>query len=219
MLLRGANDYMLDEVDRALHDALCIVRRVLESQSVVPGGGAVEAALSVFLDNYASALGSREQLAINEYAEALLVIPKTLAVNAAKDATDLVAKLCALHSLAQKSDEKKYLSTVRSSAHCMLLCWRCTLCSCPAWLLRSVAGLVAVHLSECRCLSSSASGSIALSSPLQQAALPLCTCLSQCECSRATLCHHVCCPMLCTIGGHLGCSAMMHIVLCTITMH
>jgi hypothetical protein len=113
---------MLDEVDRALHDALCIVRRVLESHSVVPGGGAVEAALSVFLDNYASALGSREQLAINEYADALLVIPKTLAVNAAKDATDLVAKLCALHSLAQTSDEKKYLSTVRACLPALAAC-------------------------------------------------------------------------------------------------
>ena len=105
---------MLDEVDRALHDALCVVRRVLESSSVVPGGGAVVAALTICLDNFANALGSKEQLAINEFAEALLVIPKTLAVNAAKDATDLVAKLCALHNVAQKSEDKKYLSTVRA---------------------------------------------------------------------------------------------------------
>lgn len=117
VLLRGANDYMLDEVDRALHDALCIVKRVLENQSVVPGGGAVEAGLSIYLENFASALGSREQLAINEFAEALLVVPKTLAVNAAKDATDLVAKLRALHNIAQKQDEKKYLSSVRVRLH------------------------------------------------------------------------------------------------------
>lgn len=117
LLLRGANDYMLDEVDRALHDALCIVKRVLENRSVVPGGGAVEAGLSIYLENFASALGSREQLAINEFAEALLVVPKTLAVNAAKDATDLVAKLRALHNIAQKQEEKKYLSSV-----CFLCC-------------------------------------------------------------------------------------------------
>lgn len=128
MLLRGANDYMLDEVDRALHDALCIVKRVLENQSVVPGGGAVEAGLSIYLENFASALGSREQLAINEFAEALLVVPKTLAVNAAKDATDLVAKLRALHNIAQKQEEKKYLSSVRSDCltagpSCMLQLW------------------------------------------------------------------------------------------------
>ena len=53
------------------------------------GGGAVEAALSIFLENYATTLGCREQLAIAEAADALLVIPKTLAVNAAKDATEL----------------------------------------------------------------------------------------------------------------------------------
>jgi T-complex protein 1 subunit alpha len=101
MLLRGANDYMLDEMDRSLHDALCVVKRVLESGSVVPGGGAVEAALSVFLENFATTLGSREQLAIGEFANAALVLPKTLAVNAAKDATELIAALRAFHYKAQ----------------------------------------------------------------------------------------------------------------------
>ncbi len=84
LLLRGPNDYMLDEMDRSMHDAFCIVKRVLESGQVVPGGGAVEAALSMHLEQYAKSLGSREQLAIAEFADALLVIPKTLAVNAAK---------------------------------------------------------------------------------------------------------------------------------------
>ena len=57
------------------------------------GGGAVEAALSVYLEAFATTLGSREQLAIAEAADALLVIPKTLAVNAAKDATELARRL------------------------------------------------------------------------------------------------------------------------------
>lgn len=47
LLLRGANDYMLDEMDRALHDALCVIKRVLESGFVVPGGGAVEVCVRV----------------------------------------------------------------------------------------------------------------------------------------------------------------------------
>jgi T-complex protein 1 subunit alpha len=106
MLLRGANDYMLDEMDRSLHDALCIVKRVLESGCVVPGGGAVESALSVYLENFAMSLGSREQLAVAEFAEALLVIPKTLAVNAAKDATELVSKLRSYHYTAQIKGDK-----------------------------------------------------------------------------------------------------------------
>ena len=110
MLIRGANDYMLDEVDRSLHDALCIVKRTLESEKVVAGGGAVEAALSVYLESLATTLGSREQLAIAEFAEALLVIPKTLAVNAAKDSTDLVAKLRAYHHASQTKPDKVHLA-------------------------------------------------------------------------------------------------------------
>jgi T-complex protein 1 subunit alpha len=110
MLIRGANDYMLDEVDRSLHDALCIVKRTLESQNVVAGGGAVEAALSVYLETLATTLGSREQLAIAEFAESLLVIPKVLAVNAAKDSTELVAKLRAYHHAAQTKPEKAHLA-------------------------------------------------------------------------------------------------------------
>mmetsp|Transcript_25082 Transcript_25082/g.68928 ORF Transcript_25082/g.68928 Transcript_25082/m.68928 type:complete len:549 (+) Transcript_25082:83-1729(+) len=112
VLLRGANSHMLDEVDRSLHDALCAVKRALESSSVVPGGGCVESALSIYLENFATTLGSREQLAIAEFAEALLVIPKQLSVNAAQDATDVVAKLRATHNAAQtdasKSEYKRY---------------------------------------------------------------------------------------------------------------
>ncbi len=80
VLLRGANSHMLDETERALHDALCAIKRALESASVVPGGGCVEAALSIYLENFATSLGSREQLAIAEFAESMLVIPKQLAV-------------------------------------------------------------------------------------------------------------------------------------------
>ncbi|GAA0167444.1 chaperonin [Lithospermum erythrorhizon] len=112
LILRGANDYMLDEMERALHDALCIVKRTLESNTVVAGGGAVEASLSVYLENLATTLGSREQLAIAEYAESLLIIPKILAVNAAKDATELVAKLRAYHHTAQTKADKKHLSSM-----------------------------------------------------------------------------------------------------------
>lgn len=56
IILRGANDYMLDEMERSLHDALCVVKRTLESGSVVPGGGAVETALNIHLENFATTL-------------------------------------------------------------------------------------------------------------------------------------------------------------------
>jgi len=112
IILRGANDFMVDEMERSIHDALCVVKRTLESKTLVPGGGACEAALSIYLETFATSLGSREQLAIAEYAKSLLVIPKTLAVNAAKDATDLVAKLRAYHNSSQIKSEHANLKWV-----------------------------------------------------------------------------------------------------------
>jgi len=110
IILRGANDFFLEEVERSMHDSLCVIKRVLESNSIVAGGGSVEVALSVYLDDYARTLGSREQLAIAEFSEALQIIPKILSLNAAKDATELLAKLRVFHNASQKkgdNDEKK----------------------------------------------------------------------------------------------------------------
>lgn len=108
ILLRGANEMMLEEAERSVHDALCAVSRTMESNSVVPGGGAVEVALSLHLEDYARTFDSYEQWAIAEYAEALLTIPKTLAINAAMDAIDLLAALRMRHHAALTSqDEKK----------------------------------------------------------------------------------------------------------------
>jgi len=95
---------------RSVHDAISSLKRILESGDVVPGGGAVEVALAMYLDSFARMMGSREQMAIAEFAQAMLVIPRTLAVNGALDAPDLVAKLCALHDAAQKSPDKKMYS-------------------------------------------------------------------------------------------------------------
>jgi T-complex protein 1 subunit alpha len=105
IILRGPNDFQLDEMERSVHDSLCAVKRTLESGSIVPGGGAVETALHIYLEEFAGTVGSREQLAIAEFAQSLLVIPKTLAVNAAKDASDLVAQLRARHALSQRIQE------------------------------------------------------------------------------------------------------------------
>ncbi|XP_044757547.1 T-complex protein 1 subunit alpha [Coccinella septempunctata] len=112
IILRGPNDFYCDEMERSVHDALCVVKRVLESKSVVTGGGSVEAALSLYLENFATTLSSREQLAIAEFAKSLLVIPKTLAVNAALDATDLVAKLRAYHNSSQTKADHAHLKFV-----------------------------------------------------------------------------------------------------------
>lgn len=110
IIVRGPSDYSLDEIERSLHDSLSVVKRTLESGHVVPGGGCVETALNIYLDNFATTVGSREQLAIAGFASALLVIPKTLAVNAAKDSSELITKLRSYHAasqLAQPDDQKK----------------------------------------------------------------------------------------------------------------
>ncbi|KAJ8675049.1 hypothetical protein QAD02_010835 [Eretmocerus hayati] len=112
IILRGPNDFYCDEMERSVHDALCAVKRVLESKNIVAGGGCVEAALSIYLENFATSLSSREQLAIAEFARSLLVIPKTLAVNAAQDATDLVAKLRAYHNSSQTVPDHSHLKWV-----------------------------------------------------------------------------------------------------------
>ena len=106
ILLRGANYLMLDETERSIHDALCAVKRVLESNNLVVGGGCVEVSTSLYLENFARGLDSREQMAINEYAESLNVIPKQLAINAAKDATDLLTKLRYVHEKYLKDKER-----------------------------------------------------------------------------------------------------------------
>lgn len=109
VVLRGANEFMLDEMDRSLHDSLCVIKRMLESNSLVAGGGAVETALSIYLEGLATSMSSREQLAVAQFAEALLVIPRTLTINAAHDATELVAKLRAFHHASQTDETKKDL--------------------------------------------------------------------------------------------------------------
>lgn len=106
VVLRGANEFMIDEMERALHDSLCVIKRMLESNALVAGGGAVECALSVHLEGVATSMGSKEQLAVAQFAEALLVIPRVLTVNAAHDATELVAQLRAHHYTSQTVDGK-----------------------------------------------------------------------------------------------------------------
>lgn len=101
IVLRGPNLQMIDEVSRSIHDSLSAVSRTLESGAVVAGGGCVEAALSVYLEEYSKTLPGKEQLAIQAFAHALLAIPRQLAVNSALDAAELVSQLRSVHAKAQ----------------------------------------------------------------------------------------------------------------------
>ncbi|MHA1755831.1 MAG: thermosome subunit beta [Promethearchaeota archaeon] len=102
ILIRGGTELIVDEVDRAIHDALCVVRDVVEDQKVVGGGGAPELETAIQLRKYASTLGGREQLAVEVFADSLDIVPKTLAENAGFDQIDILMKLRAAHQQGHK---------------------------------------------------------------------------------------------------------------------
>jgi archaeal chaperonin len=97
IIVRGGTEHVIDEVERALHDALRVVGVALEDGKVVAGGGAPEIELALRLADYASTVGGREQLAIEAFAEAMEIIPWALAENAGLDPIDLVIKLKTAH--------------------------------------------------------------------------------------------------------------------------
>ena len=102
ILIRGGTELIIDEVDRAIHDALCVVRDVVEDQKIVGGGGAPEIETAIQLRKYAQTLGGREQLAVEVFADTLDIIPKTLAENAGLDQIDVLMKLRAAHQAGHK---------------------------------------------------------------------------------------------------------------------
>jgi len=97
ILIRGGTEHVVDEVDRALHDALRVVGVTLEDGKAVPGAGAPEVELSLRLADYAATVGGREQLAIEAFADAMEVVPWALAENAGLDAIDVIIKLKNAH--------------------------------------------------------------------------------------------------------------------------
>ncbi|OPY30778.1 MAG: Thermosome subunit alpha [Methanomassiliicoccales archaeon PtaU1.Bin030] len=97
IIVRGGTEHVVDEVERALHDALRVVGVAMEDGKVVAGGGAPEIELALRLADYASSVGGREQLAIEAFAEAMEIIPWALAENAGLDPIDLVIKLKTAH--------------------------------------------------------------------------------------------------------------------------
>jgi thermosome len=97
LMIRGGTEHVIEEVDRAMHDALRVVGITIEDGKAVPGGGAPEIELSLRLASYASSVGGREQLAIEAFAQAMEVIPWVLAENAGLDSMDVVIKLKSVH--------------------------------------------------------------------------------------------------------------------------
>src|SRR5216684_4246262 len=98
IVIRGGSEHVVDEAERSLHDALCVVRNALEDGKIVAGGGAPEAELSKRLKDYATKAGGREQLAITAFADALEAIPVAIAQNAGIDPIDIMVDLRAKHN-------------------------------------------------------------------------------------------------------------------------
>ncbi len=102
LLLRGGSQRVVDEVDRSIHDALMVVKDVIEKPAVVAGGGAPEEYLASGLKDWADRFEGREQLAIKKYAEALEIIPLTIAENAGMDPINTMVTLRAKQSQGKK---------------------------------------------------------------------------------------------------------------------
>ncbi len=97
ILIRAGLERMVDEAERAMNDALSVVSDVIETNRIVPGGGAVEVEMARELRKFAASVGGREQLAIEAFAEAFEVIPKSLAINAGLEPIDIIAGLRSAH--------------------------------------------------------------------------------------------------------------------------
>jgi len=103
ILIRGGTEHVVDEVERAIEDAIKVVKDVMEDGAVLPGGGASEIELSIKLDEFAKQVGGKEALAIEAFAEALRIIPRTLAENAGLDTIDVLVKVISEHKNKGKS--------------------------------------------------------------------------------------------------------------------
>jgi len=97
ILVRGGTEHVVDEIKRAMDDAVLGVAATLEVGSYVVGGGAIEIELARKLRDYAESIGGKEQLSINVFADALEIIPRTLAESAGRDAVELLVNAKSKH--------------------------------------------------------------------------------------------------------------------------
>jgi len=99
IVLRGGAEQFIEEAERSLHDAIMIVRRTLQNNVVVPGGGAIDMEISRLLRQHAKTIHGKSQFFVNAFAKALEVIPRQLSQNAGFDATEILNKLRHAHAM------------------------------------------------------------------------------------------------------------------------
>lgn len=102
ILIRGGTEHVVDEMERSLHDALSVVAVAIEDGKIIVGAGAAATEISLALKDYASSVGGREQMAIDAFAEALEVVPRTLAENAGLDPINMIIELRKAHKKGNK---------------------------------------------------------------------------------------------------------------------
>lgn len=97
ILLRGGTKHIVDEAERGVHDALSAVSAVVEDGKAVAGGGSSEIEVAKEVRSYSSSVGGKDALGINAFADALEIIPRTLAETAGLDQIDILVALKAMH--------------------------------------------------------------------------------------------------------------------------
>jgi T-complex protein 1 subunit delta len=102
VLVRGSNKLLLDETERSIHDSLCVVRSLVKKKALIPGGGAPEMEVSTKLMQFARKTGGITAVCIEHYAEALELIPYTLAENSGMSPVEIVTQLRAAHANGDK---------------------------------------------------------------------------------------------------------------------
>jgi thermosome len=103
ILIRGGTEHVIDEIERSLDDAISVIGLALEDGVLVTGGGSTATEIALKLREYAASVGGREQIAIDQFANAMEIIPTTLAENAGLDPIDVLIELRKAHK-----DGKKY---------------------------------------------------------------------------------------------------------------
>ncbi|MGB9814393.1 MAG: thermosome subunit beta [Thermoplasmata archaeon] len=103
ILVRGGTEHVVDEIERSLQDALHVVAKAIEDGKVVTGAGSAAIEISLGLREYASTVGGREQLAIEKFADAMEIVPRTLAENAGLDPIDMIISLRKAHKDGKKN--------------------------------------------------------------------------------------------------------------------
>ena len=102
ILIRGTTEHVIDELERGLHDALSVVKVAIEDGKMTAGGGAAAIAIAMGLRDYAPTVGGREQMAIEAFADAIEIVPKTLSENAGLDPIDMMLEIRSAHKKGKK---------------------------------------------------------------------------------------------------------------------